>query len=151
MSPYVVPDHVLERKLPTSLTPTFWGALTVVSFDSLDEDSPRSSVIPENHLVAQLSTSSKESENAIALLSKPVSGLGIPHPYLYFDDGNITLRVRLCAFQRWYLLTWLYIHRFREFTIAFIGLYFVADRRNSRISFRSFPRSKSLRPPQPFL
>ncbi len=106
MSPYVVPDHVLERKLPTSLTPTFWGALTVVSFDSLDTDSPQSSVIPDNHLVAQLSTSSKGSENAITPLSNLVDFPAIPHPCLYFDDGNITFRVRLCAFRSWYLLIW---------------------------------------------
>jgi hypothetical protein len=90
MSPYVVPDHVLERNLPTSLTPTFWGALTVVSFDSLDTD-------PENHLVALSSTPSEGSENTFTPLSKPVNLPAIPHPLLYFDDGNITFRVRLCA------------------------------------------------------
>ncbi|KAF8504648.1 hypothetical protein F5888DRAFT_1657393 [Russula emetica] len=94
MSPYVVPDHVLERNLPTSLTPTFWGTLTLVSFDSLDADSPQSSVIPENHLVTQLSTSPKGSENAITPLSKPVDFPAIPHPYLYFDDGSITFRAQ---------------------------------------------------------
>ena len=95
MSPYVVPDHVLERKLPTSLTPTFWGALTVVSFESLDTDSPQSSGIAETHLVAQLSTSSKGSENTTTPLSEPVNLPAIPHPRLYFDDGNITFCVRL--------------------------------------------------------
>jgi hypothetical protein len=104
MSPYVVPDHVLERKLPTSLTPTFWGTLTIVPFDSLDTDSPKSSVIPENHLVAQLSTSSKGSENTITPFSKSVDLPAIPHPRLYFDDGSITFRVRLCASRSWYLL-----------------------------------------------
>ena len=34
MSPYVVPDHVLERKFPTALTPTFWTGLTIVPFDT---------------------------------------------------------------------------------------------------------------------
>ena len=95
MSPYVVPDHVLERNLPTSLTPTFWGALTIVSFDSLDTDSPHSSVIPENHLAAQLSTSSKGSENTVTPSFKPVNLPPVRHRRLYFDDGNITFCVRL--------------------------------------------------------
>jgi hypothetical protein len=151
MSPYVVPDHVLERNLPASLTPTFWGSLTIVSFDSLDADSPQSSVIPENHLDAQLSTSPKGSENAITPLSKLVDLPAIPHPYLYFDDGSITFRVRLCASRSWYLLIWRYLYRLREFSIASIGLYFVTDRRNSRISFPSFPPSKSPQLPLPFL
>jgi hypothetical protein len=154
MSPYVVPDHVLDRNLPTSLTPAFWGTLSVVSFDSLDTaDSPQSSVIPENHLVAQLSTSSKGSENTITLFSKPVDLPAIQHPRLYFDDGNITFRVRLCASRCRYILTWRYIHRLRDFSIASIGLYSVANRRNSRISLPCFPWSKRppSRPPLPFL
>ena len=155
MSPYIVPNHVLERNLPTSLTPTFWGSLTIVSFDSLDPDSPQSSGIQENHLVAQLPTSSKGSENAITPLSKPVDLPDIRHRRLYFDDGNITFRVRLCASRSWYLLTmiWRYLHRFREFSIASIGLYSVAVRGNSRISFPCFPCSKRppSRPRLPFL
>lgn len=98
MSPYVVPDHVLERNLPTSLTPTFWGRLAIISFDSLDTDSPQSSVIPENDFVARLSKSLNGSENTITPeVSKPVNLPAIPHPRLYFDDGSITFRVRLCA------------------------------------------------------
>ena len=148
MSPYVVPDHVLERNLPTSMTPTFWGTLSVVSFDSLDTvDPPQSSVIPEDHLIAQLSTSSRGSENEIALFTKPVDLPAIPHPRLYFDDGSITFRVRLCASRCWYILIWRYLHRFREFSIASIGLYSVADRGNSRISLPCFPWSKLKRPP----
>ncbi len=145
MSPYVVPDHVLEQKLSTSLTPTFWGALTIVSFDSLDTDSPRSSVIPEDHSVPRFSTPSKESENTITPLFEPVNLPVVRHRRLYFDDGNITFRVRLCASRPWYSLIWRYLRRFREFYIASIGLYSVADRGNSRILFPSFPRSK--RPP----
>jgi hypothetical protein len=97
MSPYVVPDHVLEQNLSISLTPTFWGALTIVSFDSLDTDSPQSSATLEN--VAQLPTSSKGSDNTITPLSKPVNPPAVRHRRLYFDDGNITFRVRLCAFR----------------------------------------------------
>ena len=153
MSPYVIPDHVLERKLPTSLTPTFWGELTVISFDSLDTDSPQSCVIPENHLVAQLSTSSEGSENTITPLSEPVNLPAIPHPRLYFDDGNIMFRVGLCAPRSWYLLICRYLHRFREYSIASIGLCSVAHRGNSRISFPCFPRRERppSRPPLPFL
>ena len=99
MSPYVVPDHVLERDLSTSLTPTFWGALTIVSFDSLDMDPPQSSVIPENQLVVQLSTSSKRSENTSTPLFNPVNLPPVPHRRLYFDDGNITFLVRIYEFQ----------------------------------------------------
>ena len=101
MSPYVVPDHVLERNLPTSLTPTFWGALTIVSFDSLDMDSPQSSAIPGDYPVAQLPTSSKGSENTITPLFEPVNLPAARHRSLYFDDGNITFRVRLCTFRSW--------------------------------------------------
>ena len=153
MSPYVVPDHVLERNLPTSLTPTFWGRLAIISFDSLDTDSPQSSVIPENDLVAQFSKSPKGSENTITPeLFKPVDLPAIPHPHLYFDDGSITFRVRLYASQPWYRLILRYLHRLREFSTASIGLYSVADRGNSRISFPSFPHSKRppSRPPLPF-
>ena len=99
MSPYVVPDHVLERNLSTSLTPTFWGALTIVSFDSLDSDSPQleSSVIHENPLPAsaQLSASSKEPKNTSTPLSKSIDFPAVQHKRLYFDDGSITFRVRL--------------------------------------------------------
>jgi hypothetical protein len=145
MSPYVVPDHVLERNLPASLTPTFWGALTVVSFDSLDTD-------PENHLVAQLSTPSKGSENTITLLSKPVNLPAIPHPHLYFDDGNITFRVCLCASRSWYLLIWRCLHRLKGFSIASICLFSVVDRGNSRISLPCFPSKRPpSRPPIPLL
>lgn len=96
MSPYVVPDHVLEHNLSTSLTPTFWGTLTVISFDSLDSDSPQleSSLIRDNPLPAQLSASPKEPENTSTPLSKPIE-LVIQHKRLYFDDGSITFRVRL--------------------------------------------------------
>jgi hypothetical protein len=89
MSPYIVPDHVLERNLSTSLTPTFWGALTIVSFDSLDSDSPqlKSSVTHESPLSAQLLALLKEPEKTSTPLSK--------HGHLYFDDGSITFRVRL--------------------------------------------------------
>ena len=90
MSPYIVPDHVLERNLSTSLTPTFWGALTIVSFESLDPDAPQSSVIPD-----KVPRSSKGSENIVSPLSNPVHLPAVPHPCLYFDDGNITFRVRL--------------------------------------------------------
>lgn len=153
MSPYVVPDHVLERNLPTSLTPTFWGPLTVISFDSLDtdSDSPQSSVIPENHLVSQLSAPLDESENAITPLSKPVNSRVVPLPRVYFDDGNITFRVRLCAYRFCCRLIWRRLQRSREFYIASIGQYFVANRRNLRISFRSYPPSKSPRPSPSFL
>jgi len=96
MSPYIVPDHVLERNLSTSLTPTFWGALTIVSFDSLDSDSPQleSSVIHESPLPTQLSASSKESENTSTPLSKSVDLPAVQHRRLYFDDGSITIRVQ---------------------------------------------------------
>src|SRR6266699_7099234 len=101
MSPYIVPDHVLERNLSTSFTPTFWGALTIVSFDSLDPDSPQleSGVIHESPLSAsaQLSTSSKEPENTSTPLSKSIDLPAVPHRRLYFDDGSITFRVRLIA------------------------------------------------------
>jgi hypothetical protein len=99
MSPYVVPDHVLERNLPTSLTPTFWGALTIVSFDSLDADSSQleSGVIHENPLPtgAHLSASSKEPENTSTPLSKSIDFPAIQHRRLYFEDGSVTFRVRL--------------------------------------------------------
>jgi hypothetical protein len=87
MSPYVVPDHVLERTLPTPLTPTFWSDLTIVSFDALD--SPQTSVIP-----AQLSASSEEIEDTSTAPSKPADHPGVPHRRLFFNDGNITFRVR---------------------------------------------------------
>lgn len=153
MSPYVIPDHVLERTLPTSLTPTFWGPLTVISFDSLDtdSDSPQSSVIPENYLVSQLSASPNGSEDAITQPPKPVNSRVVPLPRVYFDDGNITFRVRLHAYRFWYLLIWRCLHRSRDFYIASIGQFFVANRRNSRISSRSYPPSKSPRPPPSFL
>jgi hypothetical protein len=95
MSPYVVPDHVLERILPTPLTPTFWGDLTIVSFDALD--SPQSSVIPENPAPAQLSAPSEESWEWDTSMppSKPADHPGVPHHRLFFNDGNITFRVRL--------------------------------------------------------
>ena len=92
MSPYVVPDHVLERTLPTPLTPTFWSDLTIVSFDALD--SPQTSVIPENHVPAQLSASSEEIEDTSTAPSKPADHPGVPHRRLFFNDGNITFRVR---------------------------------------------------------
>ena len=101
MSPYIVPDHVLERNISTSLTPTFWGSLTIVSFDSLDSDSPQleSSVIHESplHASVQLSVSSKEPENASTPLSKSIHPPAIQHRRLYFDDGSITFRVRLLS------------------------------------------------------
>ncbi len=100
MSPYVVPDHVLDRNLSTSLTPTFWGALTIVSFDSLDSDSPQSGLIPEKQNLAQLSTSSKGSEDTNTPLSKSVDLPAVPHRRLYFDDGNITFCVRLVRLNR---------------------------------------------------
>ena len=154
MSPYVVPDHELEQKLSTSLTPTFWGVLTIVSFDSLDTDSPQSGVINENHLVSRLSTSPKGSGNTTTPLFEPVNLPAVRHRRLYFEDGNITFRVRLCAFLSWYSLIWRYLHRFKVFSIASIVLYSVADRGGSRISFPSFPRSKrppSRQPPLLFL
>jgi hypothetical protein len=155
MSPYIVPDHVLERNLSTSLTPTFWGALTVVSFDSLDPDSPQleSSVIHEDPhpASAQLSASSKEPENTSTPLSKSIDVPTVRHRRLYFDDGSITLRVRLLHLDPGYCLNWRNLHRSRTLCIASIDLYSVADRRNSRISFRSFPLSKSPRTPLPFL
>jgi hypothetical protein len=98
MSPYIVPDHVLERNLSTPLTPTFWGALTIVSFDSLDSDSPQlesSGVVHGNPLSAQLSTSSKEPDNTNTPLSKSIELSIVQHRRLYFDDGSITFRVRL--------------------------------------------------------
>ena len=97
MSPYVVPDHVLERNLLTSLTPTFWGSLTIISFDSLDSDSPlqESSLIHENPLPAQLSASSKEPENTSTPLFWSFNLPATRHRHLYFDDGSITFRVRL--------------------------------------------------------
>ena len=96
MSPYVVPDHVLERNLPTPLTSTLWGDLTIVSFDDLD--SPQSSVFPESHHVsAQLPASSKESENTSTPLAKwPDLPDVRHHDRLFFEDGNIVFRVRLC-------------------------------------------------------
>ena len=159
MSPYIVPDHVLERNLSTSLTPTFWGALTIVSFDSLDSDSPQlesNGVVHGNPLSAQLSTSSKEPENASTPLSKSTELPVVQHRRLYrrlyFDDGSITFRVRLLHhLDTWYPLNWRNLHRSRTICIASIGLCSVADRRNSRISFRSFPPSKSPRPLLPFL
>jgi len=96
MSPYVVPDHVLERNLSTSLTPTFWGTLTIVSFDSLDSDSPqlKSSVIHENPLPAQPFALSEELENTSTPLSKSIDLPAAQHKHLYFDDGSITFRVQ---------------------------------------------------------
>jgi hypothetical protein len=93
MSPYVVPDHVLERNITTPLTPTFWGDLTIVSFDALD--SPPTSVFPENHVPARLSASSKESENTSTPLAKSADVPDVRHHRLFFEDGNITFRVRL--------------------------------------------------------
>jgi hypothetical protein len=99
MSPYVVPDHVLEQNLSTSLTPTFWGALTIVSFDSLaldSDDSPQleSSVIHDDPHPAQPSASSKEPESTSTPLAKSIDLPAVPHSGLYFDDGSITFRVR---------------------------------------------------------
>jgi hypothetical protein len=150
MSP---PDRVLERNLSTSF------ALTIVPFDSLDPDSPQleSGVIHESPLSAsaQLSTSSKEPENTRTPLSKSVDSplAAVPHRRLYFDDGSITFRVRLMHLDPGNSLNWRNLHRSRTRCIASIGLYSVANRRNSRISFRSFPPSKSPRPlkPLPFL
>jgi hypothetical protein len=93
MSPYVVPDHVLERNLPSPLTKTFWGDLTIVSFDALDP--PQTSVIPENHVLAQQSASSKESVNTSTPPFKQPVLLDRPHHRYFFDDGNITFHVRL--------------------------------------------------------
>lgn len=95
MSPYVVPDHVLERTLPTPLTPTFWSDLTVVSFDAFD--SPQTSVIPENPAPALQSVSSEPGDTTHTSTSPPKSAdhPGIPHRRFFFDDGNITFRVRL--------------------------------------------------------
>ena len=92
MSPYVVPDHVLERNTTTPLTPTFWGDLTIISFDALD--SPPTSVIPENHAPARLSAS-RESENTSTPLAKSADVPDVRHHRLFFEDGNITFRVRL--------------------------------------------------------
>src|SRR6266436_144051 len=93
MSPYVLPDHISERNLPTHLTPTFWGALSIVSFDSLDDSAPQleSSVIHGGPVPAQLSAPSKESENSPSTpTSKPIDIPAIvPHRRLYFDDGKI--------------------------------------------------------------
>lgn len=91
MSPYVVPDHVLERNLPIPLTPTFWGDLNIVSFDSLD--SPQTGVFPENHVPAQLSASFKESEDTSTPLAKLADVSDVRHRRFFFDDGNITFRV----------------------------------------------------------
>jgi hypothetical protein len=93
MSPYVVPDHVLERNLPSPLTQTFWGDLTIVSFDALDF--PQTGVIADNHVPAQQFASSKESENTSTPPFKQSVLLDIPHHRYFFDDGNITFRVRL--------------------------------------------------------
>ena len=68
--------------------------MTIVSFDSLDTDSPQASAVPED-LVAQLSTPPKGSENVIPPLFKPVNLPAAQHHRLYFDDGNITFCVRL--------------------------------------------------------
>ena len=93
MSPYMVPDHVLERKFPTALTPTFGAGLTIVPFNTLH--STQSKVIPEDNVPAQPSASSEESVNT----STPPSRLAIlphmRHNRFFFDDGNVTFLVRL--------------------------------------------------------
>ena len=93
MSPYVVPDRVLERNLPSPLTKTFWGDLTIVSFDALDP--PQTSVIPENHVLAQRPALSEEPVNTRTPPFKRPVLLDRPHHLYFFDDGNITFRVRL--------------------------------------------------------
>jgi hypothetical protein len=92
MSPYVVPDRLLKRNLPTPLTPTFWGDLSVVSFDALD--SPQTSVISENHVLVQQSASSEESGDTSTPSFKVADHPGVPHDRFFFDDGNITFHVR---------------------------------------------------------
>jgi len=66
MSPYVVPDHLLERNFRTTLTPTFWASLTIIPFDSLGP--------PQSKLVA-----SDED--------------GVQHNRFVFEDGNVTFLV----------------------------------------------------------
>jgi hypothetical protein len=92
MSPYVVPDRLLKRNLPTPLTPTFWGDLSVVSFDALD--SPQTSVISENHVLVQQSASSEESGDTSTPSFKVADHPGVPHDRFFFDDGNITFHVQ---------------------------------------------------------
>lgn len=139
MSPYVVPDHVLERNIPTPLTPTFWGDLTIVSFDALDY--PQTSAFPDNHVPAQLPASSKESENTSTPLAKWADIPDLRHRRLFFEDGNITFRVRLCLSWSLRLLTWSNLHRSRACSIASIVIC-SANRVISRIFLHGFPRSR---------
>jgi len=91
MSPYVVPDRAQpERKLPTALTPTFWAALTITPFDTLDP--AQSKMILNDEVPAEVSVTSEESMN-----TSTQSKLADPpqeHEYYFFDDGNITFLVR---------------------------------------------------------
>lgn len=89
MSPYVVPDHVLERKFPTVLTPTFWTALTIVPFDTQPK------VTPEDDVPAQPSASSEESATSSTSLSWLADLPYVQHDRFYFDDGNIIFLVRI--------------------------------------------------------
>jgi hypothetical protein len=94
MSPYIVPDHVLERSLSTTpaLTPTFWTTLTIVSFDSLG--SPQTKVMPKDDGPAWLSQSSDGSTNTNTPRSKVVDPPPVQHDRFFFDEGNVTFLVR---------------------------------------------------------
>jgi hypothetical protein len=93
MSPYVVPDRAQpERKLPTALTPTFWAALSIVPFDSLDPT--QSKVILDDDVPAEVSVLSEESTNTSTQASKLADPPHVEHEYYFFDDGNVTFLVR---------------------------------------------------------
>lgn len=143
MSPYVVPDRAQpERKLQTTLTPTFWAALTIVPFDALAGDLTQSKMIPDGDVPAapQVSVSSEESTSTQP--SKLTEPPPVRHEYYFFDDGNVTFLVRPLHSDTSPQLTWTNnVHRSKAYSIAFMNISSAVTRVNSMVVFQSSPRS----------
>jgi hypothetical protein len=94
MSPYVVPDHLLERNFRTALTPTFWASLTIIPFDSLDPSQGKLVASEDGVPVkSPASYNDNESVNAKTPLSKLADVPHVQHDRFFFEDGNVTFLV----------------------------------------------------------
>jgi len=92
MSPYVVPDNVLERDFRTTLTPTFWATLNIIPFDSLGPSQSKL-VASEDGDPVKPPASSDKSMNAKTPLSKSADLPHVRHNRFFFEDGNVTFLV----------------------------------------------------------
>jgi hypothetical protein len=74
-----------------ALTPTFWAALTITHFDSLDP--PQSKTILNDDVPAEVSVLSEQYTNTSTQF-KLAGPPHVEHEHYFFDDGNITFLVR---------------------------------------------------------